>query len=78
VDVVLPKWGMTMQEATVVRWLREEGDLVTSGEPLVDVETDKVEVAVEAPASGRLVERCVGIDDVGPVGGRLAVIEEGP
>jgi pyruvate dehydrogenase E2 component (dihydrolipoamide acetyltransferase) len=74
-EVVLPKWGMTMKEATVVRWLREEGDSVGSGDPLVEVETDKVEVAVEAPAAGRIAQRCVEVGEVVPVGGLIAILE---
>jgi pyruvate/2-oxoglutarate dehydrogenase complex dihydrolipoamide acyltransferase (E2) component len=74
-DVILPKWGMTMQEATIVRWLKAVGDRVEKDEPLVEVETDKVEVAVEAPVGGTLSRRAVSIGDVVPVGELLAVIE---
>jgi pyruvate/2-oxoglutarate dehydrogenase complex dihydrolipoamide acyltransferase (E2) component len=74
-DVILPKWGMTMQEATIVRWLKAEGDSVEKDEPLVEVETDKVEVAVEAPVGGTLSRCVVSIGDVVPVGELLAVIE---
>ena len=74
-DVVLPKWGMTMQEATIVRWLKSEGDTVVKGEPLVEVETDKVDVSIEAPANGTLSQRTVGEGDVVQVGGLVGVIE---
>lgn len=74
-DVVLPKWGMTMQEATIVRWLKAEGDTVAKGEPLVEVETDKVDVSIEAPADGTLSQRAVGEGDVVQVGGLVGVIE---
>ena len=74
-EVVLPKWGMTMSEATIVCWLHDEGDFVEGGEPLVEVATDKVDVAVEAPVSGRLVKRCVAVGDVVPVGALVAVLE---
>jgi pyruvate dehydrogenase E2 component (dihydrolipoamide acetyltransferase) len=75
VDVILPKWGMTMQEATVVRWLKAEGDAVSKGEALLEVETDKVDAAVEAPVGGTLVECRAGPGDVVQVGGVVAVIE---
>ncbi|MDI7277262.1 MAG: 2-oxo acid dehydrogenase subunit E2, partial [Anaerolineae bacterium] len=52
--VYMPKFGMTQTEATVVRWLREEGDQVERGDPILEVETDKVLMEVEAPASGVL------------------------
>lgn len=74
-DVVLPKWGMTMQEATIVRWLKTEGDSVEKDEPLVEVETDKVEVAIEAPVAGTLTRCLANVGDVVPVGQLVAVIE---
>ena len=54
VDLIMPKLGLTMEEGAVVRWLAAEGDAVTQGEPLIEVQTDKVVVEVEAPATGRL------------------------
>ena len=73
--VVLPKWGMNMVEATVVEWLKAVGDRVEQGEPLVNVETDKVEATVEAPLSGTLVEILAGPDEDVPVGAALGLIE---
>jgi pyruvate dehydrogenase E2 component (dihydrolipoamide acetyltransferase) len=74
-DVTLPKWGMTMQEATIVRWHRSEGETVEKGEPLVDVETDKVDVAVEAPVAGTLTQCVAQIGEVVAVGEIVAVIK---
>jgi len=74
-DVVLPKWGMTMQEATVVRWLKSEGDSVVKGEPVVEVETDKVDVAIEAPVDGTLVRCAAAEGDVVQVGALVGVID---
>jgi len=51
-DIIMPKLGLTMEEGTVVRWLAREGERVAQGAPLIEVETDKVIVEVEAPASG--------------------------
>ena len=75
-DVTLPKWGVTMQEATLARWLVDEGAVVEAGQAIAEVETDKVEVALEAPASGTLTRRCVPEGDVVKVGGVVAVIDE--
>ena len=50
----MPKVDMAMTEGTIATWYRHEGDQVTAGEPLFDVETDKANVEVEAPASGVL------------------------
>lgn len=52
--VILPKFDMMMEEGTIVRWLRADGDAVREGEPVVEVMTDKVNMEVEAPASGVL------------------------
>lgn len=54
-EVRLPQYGMSMHEATIISWLRKVGDVVSVGEPLVEIETDKVTAEVEAPASGTLV-----------------------
>ena len=76
-EVLVPKWGSSMTEATVVRWHKAVGDVVAAGEPLVDLETDKVEATVDAPVAGTLVEVLGRADDTLPVGGLLAVVEEG-
>jgi pyruvate/2-oxoglutarate dehydrogenase complex dihydrolipoamide acyltransferase (E2) component len=78
VPVVLPKWGMTMVEATIVEWLKAIGDAVEAGESLVTVETDKVEATVESPVAGTLVEVLVAPDDDVPVGATLAYVRPGP
>jgi pyruvate/2-oxoglutarate dehydrogenase complex dihydrolipoamide acyltransferase (E2) component len=74
-DVELPKWGMTMQDATVVEWLVAAGDTVTEGQELAVVTTNKVEASVEAPVGGTIVEILVGADETVDVGTVLARIE---
>lgn len=59
IDVVVPKWGLTMEDAEVIRWLKAAGDAVTEGEPILELETDKATGEVEAPASGVLAETLV-------------------
>lgn len=54
VDIVLPSSGMGIEEATIVRWLKTVGDQVREGETIVEVETAKATVEIEAPAPGRL------------------------
>jgi pyruvate/2-oxoglutarate dehydrogenase complex dihydrolipoamide acyltransferase (E2) component len=51
----MPRLGLTMEEATLVSWLKGEGDSFTEGEAVAEVETDKVTSAVEATFSGRLL-----------------------
>ena len=52
--LVMPKWGLTMTRGRVVKWLVPEGAKVAAGDELVDVETEKIASAVEAPAAGVL------------------------
>jgi len=52
--VIMPKIEMAQEKATVIEWLKKEGDQVEKGDPLLEVETDKVTMEVEAPASGTL------------------------
>jgi pyruvate/2-oxoglutarate dehydrogenase complex dihydrolipoamide acyltransferase (E2) component len=66
---------MAMHDADIVRWLRAEGDLVTQGEPLVEVETAKASANVEAPVSGRLVRVLVREGATAEVAQVLAEIE---
>lgn len=54
IEVIMPKMGLTMEEGIIVRWLKAEGEEVEKGEPLFEVQTDKVNMEVEAPASGTL------------------------
>src|SRR4051812_6025270 len=74
--IVVPDLGESVVEATVGEWLKKEGDRVEAGEPLVSLETDKVDLDVAATQSGVLgkIERKTG-EDV-KIGDLLAVIEE--
>jgi pyruvate dehydrogenase E2 component (dihydrolipoamide acetyltransferase) len=65
--VIMPKFGMAQEEATIVRWYKQEGEQVEQGEPLLEVMTDKVNMDVEAPASGVLLSAKYGVDEVVPV-----------
>ena len=51
-EVILPKFGFTLEESQIVEWLVGEGDTVAEGDPLVEVTTDKVNMEVEAPTGG--------------------------
>src|SRR5205814_3537411 len=74
-DVLMPQLGMTMTEGSVVQWLKKPGELVEKGEFLFIIQTDKVDIEVESPCSGTLVEVLVELEQVVPVGttvGRIA------
>ncbi|MDH4135479.1 MAG: 2-oxo acid dehydrogenase subunit E2 [Anaerolineae bacterium] len=74
VDLIMPKLGLTMEEGTVVRWLVTEGDHVEKGQPVLEVETDKVVVEVEATASGVMGPLLVGEGKTVPITTLLARI----
>jgi len=74
-EVKLPRLGQGMESGTIVKWLKSEGDRVEKGEPLYELDTDKVTQEVEAEASGVLLKIAVDEGEV-PVGRTIAVIGE--
>jgi pyruvate dehydrogenase E2 component (dihydrolipoamide acetyltransferase) len=73
-NVILPALGMSQDTGKIVQWLKAEGEQVSKGEPLVEIETDKATVEIEAPADGTLTRvSAVAGDDV-PVGNVIAII----
>jgi pyruvate dehydrogenase E2 component (dihydrolipoamide acetyltransferase) len=74
-EIKLPRLGQGMESGTIVKWLKAEGDKVEKGEPLYELDTDKVTQEVEAEASGVLLKIAVQEGEV-PVGETIAVIGE--
>ena len=72
--VLLPQWGMEMQEGTVIKWLKKEGESVEKGEPLAEIETAKLETELESSASGVVARILVPEGDTVPVRTVLAII----
>src|SRR3954454_2745135 len=75
IEVKLPRLGQGRESGTIVKWLKGEGDSVEKGEPLYELDTDKVTQEVEAEASGGLLKIAVSEGEV-PVGRTIAVIGE--
>ncbi len=73
-DVIMPKFGFTQETAEIVRWLKQPGEAVDQGDPIVEVTTDKVNMEVEAPVSGILDDFRYQAGDVVPVTQVIAVI----
>jgi pyruvate dehydrogenase E2 component (dihydrolipoamide acetyltransferase) len=73
-DVIMPALGMAQETGKVVRWLKQDGEPVTKGEPLLEVETDKVTVEIEAPADGTLAGVSAPDGTEVPVGTVIAVV----
>ncbi|MFC1464590.1 MAG: biotin/lipoyl-containing protein [Candidatus Brachytrichaceae bacterium NZ_4S206] len=74
VEVILPKWGLTMEEGMVAEWRKQEGDIVAEDEIIADVETDKITNELPAPASGIIAKILVAAGETVEVGTVLAVI----
>ncbi len=76
ISIKVPPLGESIVEATVARWLKKDGDAVTAGETLVELETDKITVEVPALKGGVLVKRAANEGDVVKVDQLLAEIDE--
>ena len=76
-QIIVPSLGESVTEATVSRWLKQVGERVSSDEPLVELETDKVNVEVPSPLNGTLFSIKVKEGDTVEVGALLGTIEEG-
>jgi pyruvate dehydrogenase E2 component (dihydrolipoamide acetyltransferase) len=74
VKVMMPKGSDTMTEGKVLKWLKKEGDAISTGDTVVEIETDKVDMEVEAMGSGVLRKILVAPGKVVPVGELLAVV----
>ncbi len=75
VSLKLPLFGMNMEEATIVKWHKHAGESFRKGEPLYEIETEKVTQEVEAPCDGTLVEIVAGEEQTIAVGDVVCNIE---
>ncbi|MDP7380504.1 MAG: biotin/lipoyl-containing protein, partial [Alphaproteobacteria bacterium] len=76
-EIRVPALGESVTEATVAKWIRQAGEGVAADEPLVELETDKVTLEVNAPAAGTLAEITIAEGATVEVGALLGVIAEG-
>lgn len=74
--VTMPKWGIEMTEGTLTAWTAQEGQAVSKGDPILEVETDKIVNTVEAPVSGTLRRITAVAGEVRPVGALIAVLAD--
>jgi pyruvate dehydrogenase E2 component (dihydrolipoamide acetyltransferase) len=75
-DVVMPRLSDSMEEGTILRWMKSPGDAVEQGEELVEIETDKANMVYEAPSGGTLIEVVAAEGDTLPIGGVIARVGE--
>ena len=74
IEVILPKMGESVAEATITTWLKSEGDSVESEEAIVEIATDKVDSEVPSPAEGKILKILVQEGEVAKVGQAIAII----
>lgn len=76
IDVTIPTWGLTMDDAVLTSWFKNVGDRVTAGDVLAEIEADKATGDLEAPATGVLAEILVEGDSEVVPGQVVARIDE--
>ena len=76
VAVVVPKWGLEMTEGTVSSWLKQPGDMVARGEPLIEIESEKIVNSLDAPAEGMLRRILLDAGNIAAVGTLIGVIAD--
>src|ERR1043165_6013899 len=77
VDLVMPKMGESIMEATILKWHKQPGDAVKMDETVLDIATDKVDTEVPSTAAGVVEELLYSVNDVVPVGKVIARIRTG-
>src|SRR5712675_1332872 len=75
-QVVMPKISPTMEEGQLSRWLKKEGDKVSMGEPLAEIDTDKATMEMQALANGVLRKILINEGESAPLGQPIAIIGE--
>lgn len=75
VEILMPKMGESVAEATIINWLKEEGDKIEAEEAVLEIATDKVDSEIPAPEDGILVQQLFKADDVVKVGDVIAIME---
>src|SRR5207237_1720407 len=75
-EVVMPKRSPTMEEGQLARWLKKEGDKVSMGEPLAEIDTDKATMEMQALSNGVLRKILVQEGESAPLGQPIAIVGE--
>lgn len=74
--IIMPKQGLQMERGTVTQWLHKEGDEIREGEPLFEIETDKLTITIDSSASGTLLKILCGEGEEAPVAACIAIVGE--
>ena len=74
VELIMPKMGESVAEATIIKWLKNEGDKIALDEPVLEIATDKVDSEIPSPFEGVLTKKLFNEGDVVQVGKAVALI----
>lgn len=77
-EIIMPKLGESIIEATITKWMKNPGDLIEEDDPIVEIATDKVDSEIPSPVEGKLIKVLYNEGDVVPVGKIIAIIETDP
>ena len=77
VEMIMPKMGESVAEATIIKWLKKEGDKIEAEEAVLEIATDKVDSEIPSPAEGILTKQLFKEGDVIKVGAPIAIISTG-
>ena len=76
-NIVMPKMGESVLEATITKWFKEEGDVIEEDDVLLEIATDKVDSEIPSPVAGKIIKIHYKVDDLVPVGEIVAIIDIG-
>jgi len=74
-ELLLPKMGESVAEATIIKWTKQPGDFIQLDDTILEIATDKVDSEVPSPVAGKLIKHLFATDDVVQVGAVIAIIE---
>lgn len=74
--ITMPKWGLAMEEGTIVEWLKAEGDVISGGEEIVEIETSKITNVLEAADAGPIRKLVAAVGETLPVGALIGVLAD--
>ena len=78
-ELVLPKMGESVAEATIIKWIKQPGELISADDTVLEIATDKVDSEVPSPVAGKLIKQLFKEDEIAQVGAVIAIIEtDGP
>ena len=73
VAITMPKWGLSMKEGSILKWIKSNGDDISKGDMILEIETEKVVNEMESPEDGKIIKICASEGDTVPVGSIIAV-----